>query len=337
MPDDQFPVQWMGQRAIVTFPGQVDVSNADQLRDRLLSVINRGAAVVVADMTGTLSCDHAAMDAIARAYQRATVSGTQLRLVVTAPVIRRVLGIEGLDRLVSIYPSLEAAAATGPLVPPPLSLHGPPGSLAGAGAITPAVLWQLIDALGDGLVLTGEDGRIALVNRQGAEMFGYQREDLIGLPVDALVPPDVQGAHRDYRAAYGRDPRSRPMGDRARLAGLRKDGATFPAEISLSPVPTATATFVLAVVRDATQARRRDDLADLARGTAVAGSPLAKDLLDRVVHRLFQVGLGLQDAGSLPAEVAQERLSAALDDLDETIHEIRDYAFGAGEGPRPAS
>jgi len=337
MPDDQFPVQWMGQQAIVTFPGQVDVSNADQLRDRLLSVINRGAAVLVADMTGTLSCDHAAMDAIARAFQRATVSGAQLRLVVTAPVIRRVLGIEGLDRVVSIYPSLEAATATGPLVPPPLSLHGPPGSLAGAGAITSAVLWQLIDALGDGLVLTGEDGRIALVNRRGAEMFGYQREELIGLPVDALVPPDVQGAHRAYRAGYGRDPRSRPMGDRARLAGLRKDGATFPAEISLSPVPTATATFVLAVVRDATQARRRDDLADLARGTAVAGAPLAKDLLDRVVHRLFQVGLGLQDAGSLPAEVAQERLSAALDDLDETIHEIRDYAFGGGEGPRPAS
>jgi anti-anti-sigma factor len=339
MPDDQFPVQWTGQRAIVAFPGQVDVSNADQLRDRLLSVINRGATVVVADMTGTLSCDHAAMDAIARAFQRAAVSGAQLRLVVTAPVIRRVLGIEGLDRVVSIYPSLEAAAATVPAVPP-LSLHGLPGRLAGdpaAGAITPAVLWQLIDALGDGLVLTGEDGRIALVNRRGAEMFGYQREELIGLPVDALVPPDVRTAHRAYRARYGRDPRSRPMGDRARLAGLRKDGATFPAEISLSPVPTATATFVLAVVRDATQARRRDDLADLARGTAAGRSPLAKDLLDRVVHRLFQVGLGLQDAGSLPAEVARERLGAALDELDETIHEIRDYAFGGGEGPRPVS
>jgi anti-anti-sigma factor len=340
MPDDQFPVQWMGQQAIVAFPGQVDVSNVDQLRDRLLSVINRGANVVVADMTGTLSCDHAAMDAIARAWQRAAVSGAQLRLVVTAPVIRRVLGIEGLDRVVSIYPSLEAAAAAGPPVTPPLSRDVPPDSLVGdpvAGAITPAVLWQLIDALGDGLVLTGEDGTIALVNRRCAEMFGYQREELIGLPVDALVPPDVQPAHRGYRAGYGRDPRPRPMGDRARLAGLRKDGATFPAEISLSPVPTATATFVLAVIRDATQARRRDDLADLARGTAAGRSPLAKDLLDRVVHRLFQVGLGLQGAASLPAEVAQERLRAALDELDETIREIRDDAFGGGEGPRPTS
>jgi anti-anti-sigma factor len=335
MPDDQFPVQWMGQRAIVAFPGQVDVSNVAQLRDRLLSVINRGAAVVVADMTGTMSCDHAAMDAIARAYQRAAASGAQLQLVVTAPVIRRVLGIEGLDRVVSIYRSLEAAEVAGPLVPPPLSLDEPLGSLAGVPAaegITPAMLWQIIDALGDGLVLTGEDGTIALVNRRCAEMFGYRREELIGLPVDALVPPDVQAAHRGHRAGYGRDPRARPMGDRARLAGLRKDGATFPAEISLSPVPTATATFVLAVVRDATQVRRRDDLADLARGTAAGRSPLAKDLLDRIVHRLFQVGLGLQGAASLPAEVARERLSAALDELDETIHEIRDYAFGGGDG-----
>jgi anti-anti-sigma factor len=339
MSDDQFPVQWTGQRAIVAFPGQVDVSNVDQLRDRLLSVINRGASVLVADMTGTWSCDHAAMDAIARAYQRAAVSGTQLRLVVTAPVIRRVLGIEGLDRVVSIYPSLEAAEAAGTLVSPPLSPGERPGSLAGvpaADGITPAMLWQIIDALGDGLILTGEDGTIALVNRRSAEMFGYPREELIGLPVDALVPPDVRAAHRGYRAGYGRDPRSRPMADRARLAGLRKDGATFPAEISLSPVPTATATFILAVVRDASQARRRDDLADLARGAAAGPSPLAQDLLDRIVHRLSQVGLGLQAAASLPAEMARERISAALDELDETIHEIRDYAFG-GEAPRPAS
>jgi len=52
---------------------------------------------------------------------------------------------------------------------------------------------------------------------------------------------------------------------------------------------------------------------------------------------LFQVRLGLRGAASLPAEVARDRLSAALDELDETIHEIRDYAFGGGQGPQPAS
>jgi anti-anti-sigma factor len=332
MPDDLFPVEWAGRQAIVAFPAQVDVTNVDQLRDRLLSVINRGAAVVIADMTGTLSCDHAAVEAIARACQRAAVSGAQLRLVVTAPVVRRVLGIEGLDRLVSIYPSLEAATAGDgiPARPPIL----PPRDAAQASRITPAVLWQLIDALGDGLALTGQDGKIALVNRRCAEMFGYKREELTGLPVDSLVPPDLRSAHQRYRTGYARAPQSRPMGERARLVGLRKDGATFPIEISLSPVPTATESFVLTVIRDATQTRWRDDLADLARGAVADQRRSTKDLLDRVVHRLFQVGLSLQAAAGLPGDVARERLGEALDQLDETIHEIRDYAFASGgEGP----
>ena len=336
--DDSFPVEWTGRQAIVVLPGHVDVSNVGQLRDRLLSVINRGAAVLIADMTDTASCDHSAVEAIARACQRAAISGTQVRLVVTAPVVRRVLGIEGLDRLVSIYPSLEAATAAGrrPSGPEPewpplgggnprISAHPP-----SAGTITPAVLWQLIDALGDGLALTDHEGKIALVNQRCAEMFGYKREELIGLPVDSLVPPDVRTAHRGYRAGYRRAPQARPMAERVRLAGLRKDGATLPVEISLSPLPTASESFVLAVIRDATQTRRRDDLADLAIHAAADQSQITRDLLDRVTHHLFQVGLSLQTAADLPADVLRERLADALDQLDDVIHEIRDYAFTSG-------
>src|SRR5512140_2349434 len=113
MRDDPFPVEWTGRQAVVVFPGHVGISNVDQLRDRLQAVINRGAAVLIADMTDTVSCDHSAVEAVARACQRAAISGTQVKLVVTAPAVRRVLSIEGLDRLVSIYPSLEAAAAAG--------------------------------------------------------------------------------------------------------------------------------------------------------------------------------------------------------------------------------
>ena len=333
MPDDEFPVEWAGRRAIVGFPEHVDVTNVEQLRDRLLSVINRGA-VVIADMTGTLSCDHASMDAIARACQRAAVNRTQFSLVVTAPVIRRVLAIEGLDQLVSIYPSLEAASAAE--TPASSSSPRPPRLPPRQdGRLTPAVLWQLIDALGDGLALTGQDGKIVLVNRRCAEMFGYKREELIGLPVDSLVPSDVRAAHRGYRVSYMQAPQSRPMGERARLAGLRRDGGTFPVEISLSPVPTATEHFVLVVIRDAAETRRRDDLADLARAAAAGRWRITKDLLDRVVHRLFQVGLTLQGAADLPAQIARERLSEALDQLDDTIHEIRDYAFSSGDEEPP--
>ena len=335
MPDDLFPATWTGRRAIVSFPEQVDISNVDQLRDRLLSVINRGATVLIADMTSTVSCDHAAVDAIARACQRAAASGTQLRLVVTAPLVRRVLSIEGLDRLVSIYPLLDAALAAGSTIPAPSRTTSPPRasltSTPGVRAVTPAVLWQLLDALGDGLALTGEDGRIALVNRRCAEMFGYRREEMTGLPVDELVPAEVRPAHPGYRADYYRAPQARPMAERARLAAQRKDGATFPVEISLSPVPTATEHYVLAVIRDAAEARHREDLADLARGAAVSQAQPARELLDRVVQHLFQVGLSLRAAADLPGETARERLGEAMDRLDEVIHEIRDYAFTAGE------
>jgi len=347
MHEDLFPVEWTGRRAVVAFPGHVDVSNVGQLRDRLLAVINRGAAVMIVDMTDTVSCDHSAVEAVARACQRAAIKGTQLKLVATALSVRRVLSIEGLDRVVSIYPSLETAIASGApgdSVPAPLGASPRPPSRIPAGftsasgpaSIAPVVLWQLIDALGDGLVLTGEDGKIALVNRRCAEMFGYQREELTGLPVDSLVPSDVRTAHLGYRAGYSQAPQARPMGERTRLAGLRKDGATLPVEISLSPVPTATEDFVLAVIRDATEARHRGDLADLARSAVSDQSHLTRDLLDRVVRHLLEVGRNLQAASDLPGEIARVRLTEALEQLDDTIHEIRDYTFTAGdEGSRP--
>lgn len=111
--EDVYPVEWTGRQAAVALPEHVDVSNADQIRQELLSVINRGATALIVDMTATISCDHAGAEAVARAYRRAVVSGTQLRLVLTAHVVRRVLGVNGLDRLIPMYPSLEAAVAAG--------------------------------------------------------------------------------------------------------------------------------------------------------------------------------------------------------------------------------
>ena len=126
------------------------------------------------------------------------------------------------------------------------------------------------------------------------------------------------------------------MGGRSRLAGLRKDGASVPVEISLSRVPTATGNYVLAVIRDPVEARRRADLAELALGAAAEQSHRVRELIDRVAHQLLQVGLSLQAAQDLPAEVAQQRIADALDRLDATIHEIRDQAFDSpDEGLSP--
>jgi anti-sigma B factor antagonist len=112
VPANTCPVRWAGPQAVVTIPQRVDVSNAGQIRDELLSVINRGARVLIADMTVTASCDHAG--AGAWACQRGVTGGTELRLVVTAQIVSGVLSISGVDRLVAIYPSLKAATAARP-------------------------------------------------------------------------------------------------------------------------------------------------------------------------------------------------------------------------------
>jgi anti-anti-sigma factor len=338
MPDSSLPVEWHGRQAVVALPEHMDLGNAGQLRDRLLALINRGAAVVILDMTSTTSCDHAGMDAIARAYQRAAINGTPLRLAVAAPMIRRTLSIEGLDRLVSIFPTVSATLAAGPQPDDePAAGAGRAGDgrarpdaltlQPGLGRMTTALLWQVIDALGDGLALTRDDGEIVLVNRRCAEMFGYQKDGLVGKRVEALVPADLRAVHERQRAEYVRQPTARPMAARARLVGLRQDGATIPVEISLSPVPTAAGHFVLAVIRESTPRRHRSDLADLARAATAEQTHRSRELLDSVVHGLFEVGVSLQDAAALPEDAARDRITEALARLDETIHEIRSYEF----------
>ena len=111
MRDDACPVQWAGRRAVVTLPDHIDASNAGQIREELLSVIYHGAATLIADMTATTLCDRAGVHAVARACQRGAAAGTDLRLVATARAVRRMLAVSGLDQLVSVYPSLDAATA----------------------------------------------------------------------------------------------------------------------------------------------------------------------------------------------------------------------------------
>jgi len=342
-----------GRLAVVRFPGYVDASNAGQVRDELLAAIGGGAAVVVADMSATVSCDQTGDDALARAYQRAAVSGTVLRLAASGEAVRRLVSDEGLDRLVAVYPSLRAAVAAGvpdgqirpgtsaPESWQPASAAGPPpgnGDGQRPAAVNDVVLRQLIDALDDGIALTDHEGTIVLASRQLAAMFGYDTGELAGRGVDTLVPAGLRDAHRADRAAYLLHPVSRPMSDRARLAGLRKDGGTIPVSVTLSPVPTASGHLILAVVRDTAQARRREDLAELARAAAAEQARHSQELLDRVVGSLFHVGLSLQAAQALPTDVARNRITGALQRLDDTIHEIRDHVLGShgpagGAGP----
>jgi anti-anti-sigma factor len=346
MAEGKEPVAWPGGLAVVAFPERVDVSSAARVRDQLLGEFDRGATVVVADMSATAWCDRAGVDAVARACQRAVVCRAELRLVATAPGVRRLLAARGLDRVVPVYCSVEAAVAgdlDGPVprgdgVLPAAAVAGGRENGAGPALVGEAVLRQLIDALTDGIVLAGEDGRIVLANRRAAVMFGYRPGELGGQPVECLLPAGLREVHRLDRAAYARRPAARPMADRARLVGLRRDGSTIPVTIALRPVPTAGGHLVLAVVRDAGHERAQEDLAGLVRAALAEQAQHAGELLDRVVGSLFHVGLSLDSAAGQPAELARERIGQALQRLDDTVRDIRGHVFrsrepGSGRAP----
>ena len=102
---------WLGEAAVITLPEEIDISNADQVRDDLLSLLNRGPAVMIVDMAQTTFCDSAGVNALVRAHKRATANGADMRLIVTSPGVQRILNITGVDRLITVCPSVTTALA----------------------------------------------------------------------------------------------------------------------------------------------------------------------------------------------------------------------------------
>jgi anti-sigma B factor antagonist len=109
VPQEHVPVLWLGQAAVVSLPTEVDIALAGQVREDLLSVLNRGPAALIVDMSKTTFCDSAGVHALVRAHKRAAASGADMRLVVTVPAVQRVLAITGVDRLIAVCPSVSAA------------------------------------------------------------------------------------------------------------------------------------------------------------------------------------------------------------------------------------
>jgi PAS domain S-box-containing protein len=123
-----------------------------------------------------------------------------------------------------------------------------------------AAFVALLEAVTDAMVCIATDGRVVLVNAEAERLFGYKREELIGEPVEILVPEGSRAAHPGHRAAFLADPRHRPMGGDIPLAGRRYDASTFPAEISLSAIDTGAGIMVTAAIRDITAQLRLRDL-----------------------------------------------------------------------------
>ena len=114
MSGEHYPVLWIGRTAVVSLPAEIDITNADQVREDLLSVLNQGAVLLIADLSRTTFCDSAGVSAVARSFRRAAASQSDMRLVVGTLAVKRVLALTGIDRLLDIYPSVAASLAAWP-------------------------------------------------------------------------------------------------------------------------------------------------------------------------------------------------------------------------------
>jgi stage II sporulation protein AA (anti-sigma F factor antagonist) len=112
--EERLSATWSGRTAVVTATGEIDITNAESLRNELLSALNAGALGLVVDMTATTFIDSAGVTALVRASRRATATEATVRLAVTAPAVLRVLNLVGIDQLIQVHPSVTDAVASLP-------------------------------------------------------------------------------------------------------------------------------------------------------------------------------------------------------------------------------
>lgn len=117
-------------------------------------------------------------------------------------------------------------------------------------ALDAPVYKVLVEAAPDAMVVIDSTGAIILVNRQFELMFGYERDEILGQTIEALVPEGVRQRHRVHRDGYFAEPKFRAMGSNFELRACRKDGIEFPVEISLSPLQTEAGAMATAAIRD---------------------------------------------------------------------------------------
>jgi PAS domain S-box-containing protein len=193
------------------------------------------------------------------------------------------------------------------------------------------VVWGIVEAAPDGIVMTDGQGQIILVNQRTEELFGYDRGELLGKSVETLLPDDLRAAHRGRREGYAHGPRTRAMGAGLDLRARRRDGSEFPVEISLSPLGTGGTLRVIAIVRDISERRAAEAETRRIRHTLAVTEDrerIARDLHDTVIQRLFAAGMSLQGtAARIDDPEARARLERAVDELDTTIREIRTAIF----------
>lgn len=186
------------------------------------------------------------------------------------------------------------------------------------------LLASVLDLTSDGILVADAAGVIVYVNDPLLSLFGYRAEELLGQPVETLIPSDSRRTHRGYVKSFAKEPHPRPMG-RADLdiEGQRRDRTRFPVDVQLKPLPGTA--LVVATVRDMTEQRHLT--ADRALRTieldrARVENDRLRQALDLIVQRLFGLGISM-NAGTPDSEEMRKRLHDAVAGIDAIIEGVQ--------------
>src|SRR6187401_864887 len=163
---------------------------------------------------------------------------------------------------------------------------------------------SVLDSAPDAMIIIDSSGQILFANRQVSALFGYAAEELVGGPIETLLPERFRARHVGHRSDYTSSVRVRPMGMGLELFGMRKDGTEFPVEISLSPVTQGNEVMVAAAIRDVTERMLAEQALKEARRDAEHANRAKSRFLATASHDLRQP---LQTLGLLSGALRRMR------------------------------
>ena len=222
---------------------------------------------------------------------------------------------------------LERGLSTGPVGAPPTRVDGIVSDITEL-RVAEQLGQRLLEAAPDAMVVVDAGGSIVVINASAERLFGYTRDELVGRPVETLLPESSVARHRAHRTGYMARPTARGMGSGLELEGRRKDGTLVPVEISLSPLEAPGGLLAVAAVRDISDRRAAERSLKESEERLVAAASGANLGLwdvdphtgDVLINTIFESQLGYPPLGLRETGGKWAKLRGGLDAWVELLH-----------------